>query len=79
MDPQVAWSEMLRSIASRDWDQAEEFAEGLLQWLHNDGFPPKTTDVAPMQRGWNRTMAEFGCRIALQYVKRARDRKSRRR
>lgn len=76
MDPQVAWNEMLDSIHQRDWDQAFELAEGLLNWLRKGGVPPQTAGIT-MRRHWNRTMAELGCRMALQLVKKSQRRKER--
>ena len=78
MDPQVAWEQMLTAVSERDWEQAQEFAEGLLQWMKQGGVPPRTVSHSHMQRGWNRTMAEFGCLMALQYVRDARKRQARR-
>ena len=77
MDPQAAWNEMLEAILQRDWEQALERAEGLLEWMRKGGAPPQTTAVI-MRHQWNRTMAEFGCLMALQLVKKAQRRKERR-
>lgn len=74
MDPQAAWIEMLEAISGRDWDQVHVLAEGLMEWLRNRGVPPQTT-VVEMRRGWDRVMAEFGCHVALQYVREAKARK----
>lgn len=76
MDPQTAWNELLEAIHRRGWDQALEHAEALLEWMRKGGMPPQTTEFA-MPRHWNRTMAEFGCLIALQLVKKAQRRKQR--
>lgn len=77
MDPQAAWNEMLGAISQRDWDQAQERADGLLEWMRKGGFPPQTSAV-PMRPQWNRTMAEFGCLMALQLVQKALRRKQQR-
>jgi hypothetical protein len=77
MDPQAAWNEMLEAVIQRDRDQAQERADGLLEWMRNGGFPPQTTAVA-MRPQWNRTMAEFGCLMVLQLVKKAQRRKHKR-
>ncbi len=77
MDPQAAWNEMLEAVIQRDWDDALERAEGLLEWMRNGGFPPQTSAVA-MRPQWDRPMAEFGCLIALQLVKKAQRRKQQR-
>lgn len=76
MDPQVAWDEMLAAILKRDWDQTAERAESLLEWMRKGGFPPQTAAVT-MRIQWNRTMAEFGCLMALQHVQKARRRTDR--
>ena len=77
MDPQSAWNEMLEAIIQRDWDQAQERADGLLEWMRKGGFPPQTSAVT-MRPQWNRAMAEFGCLMALQLVKKAQQRRQRR-
>lgn len=77
MDPQAAWNEMLDAISQRDWDLAQERADGLLKWMRNGGFPPQTATVT-MRHQWNRTMAEFGCLMALQLVQKAQRRKQQR-
>ena len=76
MDPQAAWDEMLTAIVQRDWDRAFETSEALLSWMKNGGFPPQTSAVT-MRHQWNRAMAEFGCLLALQFVRQARKRKQR--
>lgn len=74
MDPQVTWNEMLEAVALQDWDQAVERAEALLDWMKKGGFPPQTSGIG-MPRHWNRTMAEFGCLMTLQLVKKSRKHK----
>ena len=76
MDPQVAWNEMLEAVQQRDWENAVERAEGLLEWMGKGGVPPQTSRIT-MRRHWNRTMAELGCLITLQLVKKSRRRKER--
>lgn len=77
MDPQAAWNEMLDSILGQDWDEVRDRADGLLNWIRTGGVPPQTAAVS-MRRQWNRTMAEFGCLVALQLVEKSRQRKQRR-
>ena len=77
MDPQVAWDEMLTAVSERDWEQAEEFAEALLKWLRQGGYPPRTVGHVTIQRHWNQAMGEFGCLMALQYVRDARKQQAR--
>jgi hypothetical protein len=76
MDPQAAWNELLTAILQKNWEQVSEFSEALLSWMKHGGFPPQTTAVT-MPAKWNRAHAEFSCLQALQLVKRARKRKSR--
>jgi hypothetical protein len=76
VDPQAAWNEMLEAILQRDWDQVFEHAGALLEWMRKGGTPPQMAEVT-MPRHWNRTMAEFGCLMALQLVKKAHRRKER--
>lgn len=74
MDPQATWNEMLEAFALQDWDQAVERAEALLDWMKKGGFPPQTSGIR-MPRHWHRTMAEFGCLMTLQLVKKPRKHK----
>ena len=76
MDPQVTWTQMLCAVSQRDWDAAQEFAEALLEWMRKGGVPPQTVS-ANMRLQWNRAMAEFGCLLALQFVRDAMARKDR--
>lgn len=77
MDPQAAWNEMLETVVQRDWDQALDRAEGLLEWMRKGGMPPQTASIT-MGREWNRTMAEFRCLMVLQLVRKAQRRKQKR-
>ena len=76
MDPQATWTQMLCAVSQREWDEAQEFAEALLEWMRKGGVPPQTVN-ANMRHQWNRAMAEFGCLLALQFVRDARARKDR--
>ncbi|WLD13586.1 hypothetical protein [Planctellipticum variicoloris] len=78
MDPQVAWDEMLEAILQRDWELAVERAEALLEWMRNGGFPPETAKIT-MRKRWNRSMAEFGCLIALQFARQVQRRRNQKR
>jgi hypothetical protein len=76
MDPQAAWNEMLEAVHQRDWEAAELRAEALLEWMRKGGVPPQTA-AFPMRPQWNRTMAEFGCLMAQQFVKQSQRRRER--
>jgi hypothetical protein len=76
MDPQASWNEMLGAIVQKDWEQAFERAESLLEWMRKGGVPPQTATIT-MRPQWNRATAQFGCLTTLQLVKKAQKRKER--
>jgi hypothetical protein len=78
MDPQAAMNELLEAVGERDWDRVEKLADGLLQWLKNQGFPPQTIGGESLGRNWHRTIAEFVCYMAQAKVREARKRRERR-
>ena len=51
MDPQVAWQDLLDALHQLDWDRVRDLADGLLQWLDRDGFPPETSAVCKAADG----------------------------
>ena len=65
MDPQAAWDRLLEAYTDGDWSVVEETAEGLLQWLHRGGFPPRPVSNRDMGDQWNRAMVVSACRFAL--------------
>jgi len=65
MDPQAAWDRLLEAYTHGDWSVVEELAEGLLQWLHRGGFPPRPVSKREMGDQWNRVVAVSACRFAL--------------
>ena len=65
MDPQTAWDRLLEAYTHGDWSVVEELAEGLLQWLHQGGFPPRPVSEGEMGDAWNRVVALSACRFAL--------------
>lgn len=79
MDPQAALDELLEAVEAREWDRVDELANGLLQWLTNQGFPPRTIGPETLGRDWHRTVAEFVCYMAQARVRDARKRRERRR
>ena len=64
MDPHVAWREMQRELIAENWEAAMEYAEALLQWLQDGGFPPLIGD-ADLPYGWHRKLAEAGANFVL--------------
>lgn len=65
MDPQAAWDHLLEAYTHGDWFVVEELAEGLLEWLHRGGFPPRPVSKGEMGDRWNRVVAVSACRFAL--------------
>lgn len=61
MDPQSAWEEMLTEIAAGDYHEAELRAEGLMEWLNQDGFPPQTV-YRVLSDEWDRMICRYVCR-----------------
>ena len=43
MDPNTAWDNMLTAYATKQWSEASEHAEALIDWLNGGGFPPHPT------------------------------------
>lgn len=79
MDPEETFRRLLAARADHDWDQAEELAHALLEWLQKRGFPPQTIGHEKLGRGWHRAVATFVCYLVLGDVNRVRDRCERRR
>lgn len=64
MDPQATWEEMLDAIAADNIETAQEYANNLLNWLYQGGFPPQPlTRVLPEQ--WDRMICWFICRKVI--------------
>jgi hypothetical protein len=74
MDPHVAWAELLEARFVRDWDRAEELAQGLLEWLDKGGVPPTTIGDSRLGKKWHRNIAHTACLVD---VKQARKRAKR--
>jgi hypothetical protein len=77
MDPHVAWAELLEARFVRDWDRAEELAQGLLEWLDKGGVPPTTIGDSRLGKKWHRNIAHTACLFVLVDVKQARKRAKR--
>ena len=69
MDPQAAWDQLLAAYADRDWQQIDELACGLLDWLNRGGFPPQTSPSHQLDKNWNRAVSLFACRFAIDQAK----------
>ena len=77
MDPHAAWTELLEARLVKDWDRAEELAEGLLDWLDKGGVPPTTVGHPRLGKTWHRNIAHTTCLFVLVDVKQARKRAKR--
>jgi hypothetical protein len=65
MDPQAAWNELLAAYDRLDWDEVETLAQGLLDWLRRDGFPPRIVGTHAAAQKWNRAVVRFAAELAL--------------
>ena len=79
MDPNACLMQLLDAIEDRNWNQAEELANALLDWLNKSGFPPKTLGSVRLGTFWHRTVAQFICQAAIARVRNARKRMRRKR
>lgn len=43
MDPNQTWNTLLQAFATKQWIDARDAAEALVDWLEADGFPPHPT------------------------------------
>ena len=77
MDPHAAWTELLEARWMKDWDRAEELAQGLLDWLDQGGVPPTTVGQPRLGKTWHRHIAHTICLFVLDDVKQARKRAKR--
>jgi hypothetical protein len=64
MDPQVAWEQMVRAYAEKDWSAVREHATALSTWLRRGGFPPTVIAEPPMGDDFNFVLAIVGCKYA---------------
>lgn len=69
MDPQAAWDQLLAAYAEHDWQQVDELATGLMEWLDRGGFPPLTSPSHPWDDAWNRAVSRFACEFAIKQAK----------
>jgi hypothetical protein len=71
MDPQAAWDQLLAAFAAGEWDQIEELATNLIEWLDRGGFPPTILRQPDLDSDWNRALARAGCLHALDIIQSA--------
>ena len=74
MDPQTTWDELLEARLKRDWNQAEELANALLDWMQRSGFPPDTAGNRQLGTRWHHAVAYFVSHLVLADVRQARKR-----
>lgn len=79
MDPQATWQELLEARQNCDWDQVEELANALLDWMQRRGCPPHTIGDSKLGPRWHHAVAYFVCHLVLADVKQARKRTKRQR
>ena len=72
MDPQATWRMLIDAYCDRDWEQAEELAEALVNWMNHGGFPPETMDRR-MDADWNCMVSRAVCEWVLDRARRATD------
>ena len=70
MDPQATWDQLLSALAEGDWDQIEELANALLDWLSRDGFPPIAIGTPNLGPEFERAICRAGCEFALDVISR---------
>lgn len=68
MHAQESWDRLLAAYAAGDWDNIEEHAHRLLDWLEQDGSPPCTLGRTDLGPDWDRALARAGCLLALEAV-----------
>lgn len=66
MDPQATWDQLLAAFVDGDWDQIDELATALIEWLDRGGFPPKVLEKSELGEVGNRVLARAGCLFALE-------------
>ena len=65
MDPSQCWNDMLIAYATKQWQEARESAEALLEWLEKGGFPPQPTIGTTTLSFTSQLDAEFSRAICL--------------
>ncbi len=70
MDPDCALKMLLTGLQDRDVIVIEEVARGLLHWLDQGGFPPKTIGPWKLGQDWHATLTRQICTTALAVARR---------
>jgi hypothetical protein len=78
MNAQTTWNDLLNSVATRRWHEAERLANCLLDHLRKRGQPPEIVSRKGLPRGWHATVAEIVCHMALNSALDSRRRATRR-
>ncbi len=65
MDPECALQALLVALQERDVIAVEEIAQGLLRWLDQGGFPPKTIGQWKLGQEWHVRLTRQVCAMAL--------------
>lgn len=65
MDPQATLTAIFEAINEKDWEQAIELSEALLNWMQRGGFPPQVAGPESPGQQWHREMARCICRLAM--------------
>lgn len=71
MDPSAAWNSLLMAYATKQWADAIEPAEALLDWLNGGGFAPQPTIGSTTGNLTCQLDADFSaaiCRAACEHV-----------
>lgn len=65
MDPNQAWDEMLIAFATKQWVEAKDTAQALVDWLEADGFAPQPTVGSTTGQFTCQLDAEFSRTVAM--------------
>lgn len=65
MDPQAAWERLLCAYADGDWDDLEDVAVALSNWLRKGGFPPVVIGDPALGLDFEGALAKAGCEFVL--------------
>ena len=65
MDPQATWNSLQQAYGRKDWQEARELAQSLLDWLGRGGFAPFTGNGDPADMAEQRDNATRFCRLVI--------------
>ena len=65
MDPQATWQRMLDAWKHQRWEELQEAALDLKEWIARGGFPPETQADDRMGMLWNRAVVRAVCGLAI--------------